>query len=160
MKLISEDYLMHHGVKGMKWGVRKSPERSAKREYRLNTYKNTLSNKAQKKSSKGKSRASDLRKEYKDLEKNGMRSESWTNEMKDRGEYYINNHGLLLGSLETIFEGNSQHEFNTYKTSVKKNMNYWNSYSKKWTQRNKNLMDMPISQFTTKKDIKRVYRGR
>lgn len=26
MNLISEDYLMHHGVKGMKWGVRKRQE--------------------------------------------------------------------------------------------------------------------------------------
>ena len=25
MNLISEDYLMHYGVKGMKWGVRKDP---------------------------------------------------------------------------------------------------------------------------------------
>ena len=27
MNLISEDYLMHYGVKGMKWGVRHDPER-------------------------------------------------------------------------------------------------------------------------------------
>lgn len=33
--LISQDYLMHHGVKGQKWGVRHDPERSAARQRTL-----------------------------------------------------------------------------------------------------------------------------
>lgn len=33
--LISQDYLMHHGVKGQKWGVRHDPERSAERRRTL-----------------------------------------------------------------------------------------------------------------------------
>ena len=32
MKLVSEDYLMHYGVKGMKWGVRHDPEPSYRRQ--------------------------------------------------------------------------------------------------------------------------------
>lgn len=37
--MYNEDYLMHHGVKGMKWGVRKDPERSLNRVKKV-TYSN------------------------------------------------------------------------------------------------------------------------
>ena len=145
----------------MKWGVRKDPQRSQrKREYKLETYKNKLLNKASRRASKGRSRAKEFGAEYKDLQSKGMRSESWSNEVKSRGERYINEQGAFWGSISTIIEGNNKEAFNTYKSDVKSGMDSWNSYARKWTQRKKNLMNMPIGEFTTKKDIRKVYRGR
>ena len=40
MNLISEDYLMHYGVKGMKWGVRHDPERVGRDRRKVSQSKN------------------------------------------------------------------------------------------------------------------------
>ena len=48
MNLISENYLMHHGVKGMKWGVRKKQEtyqRAAERAKKFSQYAQESHNK-------------------------------------------------------------------------------------------------------------------
>ena len=40
------DYLVHYGVKGMKWGVRKAEVKAAKKEYRQKKRQNPSSKKA------------------------------------------------------------------------------------------------------------------
>ena len=54
--LISEDYLMHHGVKGQKWGVRKQYQLKGRvrRAYptSLNTSRNASSNKTRRRAKK------------------------------------------------------------------------------------------------------------
>lgn len=46
------DHLMHHGVKGMKWGVRKAEKKAAKKEYRQKKRQNPSAKKAYNKKTK------------------------------------------------------------------------------------------------------------
>lgn len=42
--MVNNDYLIHHGVKGMKWGVRHDPERSGERKARRKTRRSIARN--------------------------------------------------------------------------------------------------------------------
>lgn len=40
--MYEQDYLMHHGIKGMKWGIRRTPEQLGRRDERRQEAKNRL----------------------------------------------------------------------------------------------------------------------
>lgn len=76
--------LFHYGVKGMKWGVRRAEKRALRDQHRREKY---LA-KTQKKYQKNRSLASDARKELKDLQTNGVKSDRVQSRAKSKASYY------------------------------------------------------------------------
>lgn len=186
MDYYNEDYLMHYGIKGMKWGVRRYQNAdgtlTAKGEKRLaknEAYRDKLVKKAQKKADKNKSKAAEAEYNVKDLKKRGTKSQAYRDwkesedtwreyeyESKnklttDQGKTYYKRYStsgtrLVNDVFDHVNANNKVQDLIDENNATARRSR---DAAKKWTNSKKDLMNMEVSALTKKKDIKKVYRN-
>lgn len=183
----SEDYLMHYGVKGMKWGVRryqnsdgsltaKGQKKLAKNE----AYRDKLVKKAQRKADRNMSTVKEAEYNIKDLKERGRNSKAYKDykESKDfwREHDYESKNKITDQNGNTYVKkysqswdriGNDLIDYATSSTKVQDLIDENHATArrsreaaKQWTRNKKDLMNMNVDALTSKKDIRRAYRGR
>lgn len=181
-----EDYLMHYGVKGMKWGVRKYQNadgtltaKGKKRLAKNEAYRDKLVRKAQNNVDRKKSEVEEAEYNIKDLNKRGTKSEAyrkWKQEQYDEREYeYERQHKIKGPDGETYvkkYSSSGDRLFNEIFDNIGANSkvqdlideNYATARrsresAKRWAESKKELMNMEVSALTKKSEIRRAYRN-
>lgn len=174
--LTSQDYLIHHGVKGMKWGVRHDSERKTSRKMaKAEKYKAKLIRKADKYSGNYKREAREYKNEIDDMNKMGFKSAYWKQYVSDKSkedaqraternkaagynDSYAKMWGSLSGSVTYLTTANSKKAFDTRINDLKETRADSIRLAKTYTANQKALMNTPITETTRKKDLKKIYR--
>lgn len=177
--------LYHHGVKGQKWGVRRFQKKDGsltpagrKRLAKNEALREKLVKRTSKKEDLHNSRAKEARSNVADLKKNGTNSKAyreWKESQYNKREYeYEKEHSTIGPDGQTYVKSysksasrfaddffDSMRSSTTIQELINDNKNaakYHTEKAKKWANNRTDLMNMEVSEFTKRSDIRKTFR--
>lgn len=150
--------LYHHGVKGMKWGVRRAEKKAAKNQARREKYLTKTEYKAK----RSRKNAREANAGLKNLEKNGLNSQQVVDRAKSNARYKSevaftkSDYRRGTRTDETTKKLAGEVAYNIFSDSYKKeaykelaseytaNSKYYSKKAKQWQAANQAVMNMPI----------------
>lgn len=155
-----------------------------KKQAKMEKYRSKLVKKADRKATSNRNSAKRAMNTVQDLKKNGTKSDAYrewksSTDAERAREYEQNNNITYTDAMgrsttytrsyrtsgnrlinDVIDYGNSKQKIKELIDENNADAKTYQNNAKKWEKRNKNLMNMEVSLLTSKKDIRRTYRGR